>query len=125
MLSGKKTSKRKLTWEQSGFHAFEHLKAALVHLTTLSFPVRNAPTMLVCDASDIAVGATLHQIIDGEPKPLGFFSKTLNKAQRNYSTFDRELLAIYLAVKHFAYFLQDRDFRIFTDHRPLNLCHEA
>jgi len=119
MLSGKKNSKRKLTWDQNGIDAFERLKDALINLATLSFPVRNAKTILVCDASDVAVGAALNQVIDGESRPLGFFSKTLNKAQRNYSTFDRELLAIYLAVKHFAYFLQDRSFRILTDHQPL------
>ena len=57
MLSGKKNSKRKLTWEQNGIDAFERLKDALVNLTTLSFPVLNAPTFLVCDAS---VGASLN-----------------------------------------------------------------
>ena len=56
------------------------------------------------DASDVAVGATLQQEVDGHQQPLGFFSKSLSRAQRNYSTFDRELLAIYLSLKHFCYF---------------------
>ena len=73
MLSGKKNYKRKLTWDQNGMDAFERLKDALVNLTTLSFPVHNAPTFLVCDASAVAVGASLNQIINGEPCPLGFF----------------------------------------------------
>ena len=50
---------------------------------------------------------------------LGFFSKKLNKAQRNYSTFDRELLAIKLAIKHFEYFLMGAEFHVLTDHKPL------
>src|SRR5699024_2656196 len=40
-------------------------------------------------------------------------------AQRKYSAFDRELLAIYLAIQHYRYMLEGRDFIIFTDHKPL------
>jgi cleavage and polyadenylation specificity factor subunit 1 len=50
---------------------------------------------------------------------LAFFSKGLKPAETRYSTFDRELLAIYLAIKHFRYFLEGRNFHILTDHKPL------
>ncbi len=43
----------------------------------------------------------------------------LKDAETRYSTFDRELLAIYLAVKHFRYFLEGRQFHIWMDHKPL------
>ena len=46
------------------------------------------------DTSDVAVGGSLLQEVNGHQQPLGFFSKSLSRAQRNYSTFDRELLAI-------------------------------
>ena len=65
------------------------------------------------------VGGSLNQIIDGEVKPLGFFSRTLNKTQRNYSTFDREQLAIFLTIQHFEYFLDSRDCYVLSDHKPL------
>ena len=78
-----------------------------------------AQTNLVTDALGTAVAGVLQQVIDGEAKPLGYFSKSLNKAQRNYSAFDRELLAIYLSVRHFQYFLEGRPFKICTDHKPL------
>ena len=52
-------------------------------------------------------------------QPLAFFSKKLKTAERRYSTFGRELLAMYLGVKHFKYFLEGRKFIIFTDHKPL------
>ena len=51
--------------------------------------------------------------------PISFFSKKLNHAELNYSAFDRELLAIYLSVRHFQYFVEGRTFHINTDHKPL------
>nr|VZI35905.1 unnamed protein product [Spirometra erinaceieuropaei] len=71
------------------------------------------------DASTVAVGAVLQQHINNSTRPLAFFSKKLSPAETRYSTFGRELLAIYLAVKHFRHFLEGRDFTIFTDHKPL------
>ncbi|BHF70469.1 hypothetical protein SprV_0301352000 [Sparganum proliferum] len=71
------------------------------------------------DASTVAVGAVLQQHINDSTRPLAFFSKKLSPAETRYSTFGRELLAIYLAVKHFRHFLEGRDFTIFTDHKPL------
>ena len=52
-------------------------------------------------------------------EPISFFSKKLSPAELNYSTFDRELLAIYLAVRHFQYFVEGHTFHINTDHKPL------
>jgi hypothetical protein len=51
--------------------------------------------------------------------PLVFFSAQLNKAEINYSAFDRELLAVVAAIRHFRYILEGRSFVIFTDHKPL------
>lgn len=52
-------------------------------------------------------------------EPLGFYSKKLTDPQRKYSTYDRELVAIYQGIKHFSYMLEEREFCIWTDHRPL------
>ena len=52
-------------------------------------------------------------------KPLAFFSCQLCKPERIYAAFDRELLGIHLAIKHFRYFLEGRKFTVFTDHRPI------
>jgi cleavage and polyadenylation specificity factor subunit 1 len=51
--------------------------------------------------------------------PLAFFSKKLSPAQQKYSAYDRELLGIYEAVKHFRHMLEVRHFTIFTDHKPI------
>lgn len=70
------------------------------------------------DASDKVIGAVLQQYVDGQWKPMSFFSRKLKPAETRYSTFDRELLTIYLAVKHFRYFLEGRVFHVVTDHKP-------
>lgn len=74
----------------------------------LAHPKEDALLILTTDASSTAIGATLEQVIQGEPQPLMFFSKKLNQAQRNYSTYDRELLAVYEAVKHVTDLVQGR-----------------
>ena len=71
------------------------------------------------DASNNAVGAVLQQEVDNAWRPIAFFSKTLKPRETRYSTFDRELLAVYLAIKHFRYFIEGRQFHVLTDHKPL------
>ena len=83
----------------------------------LVHPDPHAQLSLTTDASDVAVGAVLGQ--GPSQSPLAFFSKKLSPAERKYSAFDRELLALYLAVKHFRCSLEGRAFVIFTDHKPL------
>ena len=70
------------------------------------------------DASDQAVGAVLQQLVDNTWRPIAYFSK-LRHAETRYSTFDRELLGVFLAVKHFSYFVEGREFYVLTDHKPL------
>ena len=62
------------------------------------------------DASDTAVGAVLQQYVNGTWYPISFFSWKTTPAKTRYSTFDRELLAEYLAIKHFQHFLEGRYF---------------
>ena len=108
-----------LTWTEDTDAAFLAAKKALADATTLSFPAPDAEVSLATDASDIGTGAVLQQLVDGAWKPISFFSGKFNKAEANYSTYDRELLAIYKAIKHFQYFLNGRSFHIYTDHKPL------
>lgn len=101
--------------------AFHEIKSALsnaVSLAHLNSDPRT-PLILITDASQDAVGAVLQQVVDGQPQPLSFFSKRLQPAQTRYSTFGRELLAIYLAIRHFRHLVEGRHFTILTDHKPL------
>lgn len=71
------------------------------------------------DASDTAVRAVLQQYTRGSWRPISFFSRKLSPAENRYSTFDRELLAVYLAIRHFRHHLEGRQFHVLTDHKPL------
>ena len=74
---------------------------------------------IMTDASNVAVGAVLQQQTDDEWKPITFFSRRIKPAETRYSTFDHELLAMYLAIKHFQHFVEGRQFHVLTDHKPL------
>ena len=65
------------------------------------------------------MGAVLQQLAIDAWKPLAFFSKSFQAAEKKYSAFDRELLALYLVIRYFCYFLEGREFTAFTDPKPL------
>jgi len=114
-----KKVKEKFIWTDECEIAFQQVKDDISNATLLAHPQREAPLTLTTDASNVAVGAVLHQKQGQHWVPLAFFSKTITPTEQRYSTFDRELLAIALAIKHFRYFLEGRLFTVFTDHKPL------
>lgn len=121
-LTRSKTGKgnHRLNWDANdeAAKAFTALKKALENSVTLAFPDPSAKIHLVTDASGVAVGAALNQVRDGKTEPLAFFSAKLSPQESQKSAFDRELLAIYLALKRF-YWLLGSKFTIKTDHKPL------
>jgi hypothetical protein len=114
-----------LAWNDTCTTAFTEIKNALASATLLVHPEQNSPTCIMTDASEVAVGTVLQQFIHGQWRPLGYFSRTLKPAETRYSAFDRELLAIYLAIKHFRYFVEGRSFHVLTDHKPLTFALHA
>jgi hypothetical protein len=99
--------------------AFGAAKAALAAAVQLVHPAPNTMLSLATDASDTHVGGVIQQLTGGRWQPLAFYSKTLSGAGTRYSTFDRELLAAFRAVRHFRFSLEGRQFRLLTDHKPL------
>ena len=65
------------------------------------------------------MGPVLQQQIGDKWCPISFFSKKLRPPETRYRAFDRELLAVYLSIKHFRYFVEGREFHVLTDHKPL------
>ena len=80
------------------------------------------PFVLAVDASDNAAGAVLMQKDDHDiDHPVAYFSKKFNQHQRNYSTIEKELLALVLAIDHFEVYVNSAGLplTVFTDHNPL------
>lgn len=115
----KKRDKTVIPWTETANTAFELCKESLQRACTLYHPTINTPLALMTDASNTCVGAVLQQFTDNSWKPLGYFSKGLSVVQQKYSTYDRELLGIFMAVKHFRNFHEGRTLTIYTDHKPL------
>lgn len=114
-----------VAWTPEAEKAFMLIKIQLANYTALKFPAASAQLSVVVDASAIAAGAVLQQTIDGRVEPLAFFSRRFTKTEIKYSTFSRELLAAYLAVKHFKYALQGTQFSLYTDHQPITKAIQA
>ena len=120
-LTASRKKSEHINWTAELKQAFNKAKEALASATMLRHPRLNAPTALTTDASDLGMGAVLEQFVDHRWVPLAFFSKKFSPAQSNYSAFDRELVAIHLAIRHFKYFLEGRQFTVYTDHKPITL----
>ena len=104
---------------EESIDASESARHILANVISLALPIKGGKTILTSDALNGAVGAALNQVVSGELAPFGFFSKSLNATQKNYSTFNRKLLAIFPAIKHFWYFLEGRNFVVETYHSAL------
>lgn len=99
--------------------SFDGIKSSLADVTLLHHPTHQAAVCLMVDASDLAVGGVSQQWINGSWHPLSIYSKRLQKAESKYSTFGRELLAVYLSVRYFRHMLEGRVFTVYTDHKPI------
>ena len=119
LLTATNGDHRPLQWDEQSSQAFLDIKKAIAEVSLLTHPHHDAPTNIMTDASDTAVGAVLQQEVDNHWRPIAFFSRKLTPAESRYGAFDRELLAVYLVVKHFQHFVEGRDFHILTDHKPL------
>ena len=102
-----------IDWTAEREAAFEATKTALCQAAMLAHPSPGAPIAITTDASDYAVGAVHEQWVDGAWQP------QLTPRERKYSAFDRELLGLWLAVRHFRFLLEGREFAAFVDHKPL------
>jgi hypothetical protein len=87
-----------LVWTEVAAATFSAAKAALAAATALVHPCPGAVISLATDASDTHIGSVLQQLSGGSWKPLAFFSRKLPSPESKYSTFNRELLAVFAAV---------------------------
>ncbi|UYV84707.1 K02A2.6-like, partial [Cordylochernes scorpioides] len=118
-LHGVLKKDNKFMWNSDQQDAFDSLKKALMSEPVLAYFEEQLPTELHTDASGYGIGAVLVQINNGKERPVGYASRTLSKAEKNYSTTERECLAAIWAINKFRPYLFGREFVIVTDHHAL------
>ena len=116
----------KYGWSEETENGFNKTKAILISEPVLIAPDFQKQFKFAIDASDIGCGGVLMQVgEDGINHPVSYFSKKFDKHQRNYSTIEKECLALILALEHFDAYLDTtvHPVLVFTDHNPLTFIH--
>ena len=114
-------TKKTVQWKWTDIEekAFNDLKRALTKSPVLGQAVDNMPFSIQTDASAYAIGAVLLQGEGPEEHPIEYASRLLSSAERNYSTTEREALAIVWACNKFRGYIDGADVKLLTDHQPL------
>lgn len=113
-------NKPEFVWSSECQLAFEALKEVLCNTVTLKLPNRRGRFSVTCDASNYAVGYYLEQTDEsGKRRPVAFGGKKLSKAEVNYSTTEKECLAVVEALKAYRPYLLANEFDLYTDHQSL------
>ena len=102
-------------WTDELQKEFETIKRVLGREVLLAYPDFNAPFHIHTDASNYQIGAVISQ----NNKPIAFYSRKMNDAQRNYTTTEKELLSIVATLKEFRNILLGHQITVYTDHKNL------
>nr|GFC29433.1 reverse transcriptase domain-containing protein [Tanacetum cinerariifolium] len=106
-------------FEKEYVEAFQTLKRKLAEAPILIAPDWDMPFMLMCDASDFAIGIVLGQRQDKHFKPIHYASKTMTEAKSTYTTTEKEMLAVVYAFKKFWSYLIMNKSIVYMDHSAL------
>ena len=106
-------------WTTQCEEAFESITRKLMNAPILAFPQLDEPFILETDASDRGLGAVLSQVQVGKERVIAYAARALSKAERNYSTTQKELLALVWGTEHFETYLYGRRYLARTDHSAL------
>ena len=123
LISGEnaKFKRKKVNWDEKCQLAFDKLKEICSETPILAYPDYHREFRLNTDASELGLGAVLYQLQeDGVERVIGFASRALNKAERNYDAHRLEFLALKWAVtEKFHEYLYGGNFNVYTDNNPL------
>ncbi|KAJ0454905.1 putative nucleotidyltransferase, Ribonuclease H [Helianthus annuus] len=103
-------------FDEACLKSFNALKQHLVEAPILQSPDWSLPFEIMCDASDHTIGAVLGQRVNKKPVAIYYASKTLSDAQLNYTTTEKELLAVVYALDKFRSYIWGSKVIIFSDH---------
>ena len=106
-------------WSQACEAAFDKLKTMLVSPPIMRSPNWDLSFEIMCDASDYAIGVVLGHMEDKKTFVIYYASKTLDSAQSNYTTTEKEFLAVVFALEKFRSYIVGSPVTIFTDHAAL------
>ena len=109
----------KFFWSEPCVNSFNRLKRALSSAHVLAFPDLDDQFLLYVDASSTRIGFALAQVRDGKEVVIAYIGRGLNQAARNYTTTEREALALVEGIEKFQLYLHDRKFVVYTDHSSL------
>ncbi|XP_050915888.1 uncharacterized protein LOC127130982 [Lathyrus oleraceus] len=109
------TKKEGFHWGPEELKAFENLKRVMIQAPVLTLPDFAQPFEIECDASGRGIGAVLMQ----KKKPIAYFSKALSKNNLSKSAYEKELMALVLAVQHWRPYLLGRKFVVYSDQKSL------
>ncbi|CAM9730458.1 unnamed protein product, partial [Heterosigma akashiwo] len=112
----KKIQPDRVKWTPECEKAFISLKKALTSYPVLRLPDMRAPFILECDASKMGIGAALTQEVDGQRVAVAYASRLNNSAQRNYSVFDLEMLAVVFGFTRYRCYCFGSETKVLTDH---------
>ena len=121
----RKGQPNKVEWGEAQEKAYQSIKVILTKEPVLRLPDPTKTYFLQTDASDSGIGAVLMQKHDGKLFPVCYASKRLSSAERNYSTIEKECLAIVWGFKRFHLYLYGVSFVLQTDHEPLKYMNSA
>ncbi|KAJ9543643.1 hypothetical protein OSB04_023350 [Centaurea solstitialis] len=109
------TKKDGFVWNSEAAAAFEQMKKVMTSPPLLKLPNFAQPFEVECDASGKGIGAVLMQ----NRRPIAYFSKALSASNLSKSTYEKELMALVLAIQHWRPYLLGREFTVFTDQKSL------
>ena len=113
-------------WNRECQEAFDVLKSKLMEEPIMAYPVDDCPYILDTDASNLAAGAVISQIQNGQERVIAYWSKAWSQSQKHYDVPKRELLAALLAMEAFGYYLRGLSkFVLRTDHACLRWLHNS
>jgi hypothetical protein len=106
-------------WEREHQEAMDKLKKLMASAPVLRPPDFTKPFLVVTDACDFAIGGALMQVHNGREHPIRYWSRTLQPAERNYHTTEKEALAVVQCMKQFRAYVLGSKTTVFTDHQAL------